>query len=76
MNPVPEADAIDEADISSAIDTALALADEQAISGKYLTPFLLGQMVALTGGDTLKTNIALVLNNAKLAARIAVSMAG
>jgi pseudouridine-5'-phosphate glycosidase len=75
MNPVPEADAIDEADISSAIDTALAMADEQVISGKDLTPFLLGQMVALTGGDTLKTNIALVVNNAKLAASIAVSMA-
>lgn len=74
MNPVPEADAIDEADISSAIDTALAMADEQVISGKDLTPFLLGQMVALTGGDTLKTNIALVVNNAKLAASIAVSM--
>ena len=74
MNPVPEADAIDEADISSAIDTALAMADEQAISGKDLTPFLLGQMVTLTGGDTLKTNIALVVNNAMLAASIAVSM--
>ncbi|MBT6123440.1 MAG: pseudouridine-5-phosphate glycosidase, partial [Candidatus Puniceispirillum sp.] len=38
-------------------------------------PFLLQHMVALTGGDSLKTNIALVLNNARLAANIAVAMA-
>lgn len=74
MNPVPEADAIAEADIKSAIEAALAMADAQAISGKALTPFLLQHMVALTGGDSLKTNIALVLNNARLAAKIAVAM--
>jgi pseudouridine-5'-phosphate glycosidase len=74
MNPVPEEDAIATADIRSAIDAALAAADQQAISGKDLTPFLLQHMVALTGGDSLKTNIALVLNNARLAARIAVAM--
>ena len=75
MNPVPEEDAIAEADIRVAIDAALAAADQQAISGKDLTPFLLQHMVALTGGDSLKTNIALVLNNAHLAANIAVAMA-
>ena len=75
MNPVPEEDAIAEADIKAAIEAALAAADEQAISGKDLTPFLLQHMVALTGGDSLKTNIALVLNNARLAASIAVAMA-
>ncbi|MBT6566467.1 MAG: pseudouridine-5'-phosphate glycosidase [Candidatus Puniceispirillum sp.] len=75
MNPVPEDDAIAETDISAAIDAALAAADKQAISGKELTPFLLQHMVALTGGDSLKTNIALVLNNARLAANIAVAMA-
>ena len=74
MNPVPEEDAIAAADIRSAIDAALAAADQQAISGKDLTPFLLQHMVALTGGDSLKTNIALVLNNARLAAKIAVAM--
>lgn len=75
MNPVPEDDAIAETDISAAIDAALVAADKQAISGKELTPFLLQHMVALTGGDSLKTNIALVLNNARLAANIAVAMA-
>ncbi|MGB1863426.1 MAG: pseudouridine-5'-phosphate glycosidase, partial [Candidatus Puniceispirillum sp.] len=74
MNPVPEEDAIAATDIRSAIDAALAAADQQAISGKDLTPFLLQHMVALTGGDSLKTNIALVLNNARLAAKIAVAM--
>jgi pseudouridine-5'-phosphate glycosidase len=74
MNPVPETDAIAEADIKSAIEAALAMADAQAISGKALTPFLLQHMVALTGGDSLKTNIALVLSNARLAAKIAVAM--
>ena len=74
MNPVPEEDAIAAADIRSAIDAALAAADQHANSSKDLTPFLLQHMVALTGGDSLKINFALVLNNARLAAKIAVAM--
>lgn len=74
-NPVPEADEI-SADIMAAhIQTALARAAERGVEGKAVTPFLLGEMLELTGGESLKTNIALVLNNARLAARIAVALA-
>jgi len=55
---------------------AQAEADAQGISGKAVTPFLLGRIVELTGGRSLATNIALVRNNAKLAAGIASALAG
>ena len=57
------------------IETALKLATEAKAIGKAATPFLLSKMVALTGGDSLKTNIALVENNARLAAQIAIDLA-
>ncbi|MDP3524854.1 MAG: pseudouridine-5'-phosphate glycosidase, partial [Hoeflea sp.] len=53
----------------------LASAQAQGIGGKAVTPFLLGEILSLTQGASLKTNIALVLNNARLAARIAVALA-
>ncbi|NRB01218.1 MAG: pseudouridine-5'-phosphate glycosidase, partial [Rhodobacteraceae bacterium] len=50
---------------------AQAEADAQGISGKDVTPFLLGRIFHLTDGKSLEANIALVLNNARLAAGIA-----
>ena len=47
----------------------------QGVEGKAVTPFLLGEILKLTDGASLKTNIALVLDNARLAARIAVELA-
>lgn len=71
-NPVPEQDEI-PADIMEAhIRNALESAEKNHISGKTVTPFILNHIFEQTKGKSLTTNIALVLNNAKLAAQIAV----
>ena len=57
--------------INDAIEKALIMADEQGIKGKEITPFLLKNIVEITGGDSLESNIALILNNAALGAEIA-----
>ena len=70
-NPIPEEYAMDKAVIDEAIEKALAEAKAQGIHGKETTPFLLAKVVELTGGDSLESNIKLVLNNAKVAAQTA-----
>ncbi|HHX30932.1 MAG TPA: pseudouridine-5'-phosphate glycosidase [Clostridiaceae bacterium] len=75
-NPIPQESAMDHAVITAAIEEALKEAAEEGISGKEVTPFLLDKVATRTGGDSLKSNIALVLNNARLAADIAVAYAG
>lgn len=70
-NPIPHEFAMPKAAIDAAIEQALQQAQELGIKGKESTPFLLAKVVELTGGDSLKSNIALVMNNAKLAAEIA-----
>ena len=72
-NPIPEQYAMPTASIDAAIDQALREADEQQILGKQATPFLLARVCELTGGDSLSSNIQLVLNNARLASAIAVA---
>ena len=74
-NPIPEADAMDKGEIDGFIETALADAAAQGIAGKAVTPFLLGRIVALSGGRSLAANIALVENNARVAAGIARALA-
>jgi pseudouridine-5'-phosphate glycosidase len=59
--------------INHAIQKATKEADEQNIKGSALTPFLLARVKALTGGDSLKSNIALVKHNAKVASEIAIA---
>jgi len=71
-NPIPEEFAMDDLVINNAIDKALQELDQKGIKGKESTPFLLARVSALTGGDSLASNIKLVLNNAVLAARTAV----
>jgi len=61
--------------IDAAITQALADAQAQGISGKATTPYLLGRVNELTGGHSLAANIALVLNNARVATAIAVAWA-
>ena len=75
-NPIPAAAEIPAAEIGVVIDSALAQAQRDGIEGKAVTPFLLGRIVEMTKGRSLEANIALVLNNARLAARIAVAAAG
>jgi len=70
-NPIPEADEIPAAQIDSIIDRALRDMDAKGIRGKEATPFLLGRIVEITGGESLRANIALVKNNARLGAAIA-----
>ncbi|MEO9339087.1 pseudouridine-5'-phosphate glycosidase [Mesorhizobium sp. SB112] len=70
-NPVPEASEIVPEIMAEHIAKAQKAADEQKISGKAVTPFLLAKILELTNGESLKTNIALVENNARLAAKIA-----
>lgn len=74
-NPVSEADEIPESEISGIIDEALVEEQKAGVKGKDSTPFLLAKIVELTGGKSLETNIALVYNNAKLGAQVAVSYA-
>ena len=70
-NPIPEEYAMDKAVIDAAIEQALKESVEQGVHGKETTPFLLARVVELTGGDSLESNIKLVLNNAAVAARTA-----
>ncbi len=70
-NPIPEQFAMPEETINAAIDQAVAEAEEQGVIGKESTPFLLARVAELTGGDSLKSNIQLVFNNAILASEIA-----
>ncbi|AUU86225.1 pseudouridine-5'-phosphate glycosidase [Leclercia sp. LSNIH1] len=70
-NPIPEQFAMPEETINGAIDQAVKEAEEQGVTGKASTPFLLARVAELTGGDSLKSNIQLVFNNARLACDIA-----
>jgi pseudouridine-5'-phosphate glycosidase len=73
-NPVPEADEIPREEMEIYIQRALDNAERDEITGKAVTPYLLGSILELTDGQSLKTNIALVENNARLAAEIAVAL--
>lgn len=73
-NPIPESHALDAAEIEGRIAEAIRDADAQGVSRKDLTPFLLKRIFELTGGKSLVANIALVENNARVAAEIAVAL--
>jgi pseudouridine-5'-phosphate glycosidase len=74
-NPIPEGDEIAAETLAPLIAQAQAEAEAQGIAGKAVTPFLLQRLFELTDGRTLASNIALVLNNARLGARIAAALA-
>lgn len=69
--PVPEEAELPRDLAEEAIERALTAAEEQGITGKALTPFLLNQIVQITEGESMAANIALLKNNAAVAARIA-----
>ena len=75
-NPIPAAEEIPHERIDAIIDQALADLEARAITGKDATPYLLGRIVEITGGDSLRANIALVRSNAHLGAQIAAAFAG
>ena len=70
-NPVPKQDEVSHEVIDKVIDEAIEEMNKQEIKGKEATPFLLAKICELTGGDSLETNIKLVMNNCKLASQIA-----
>jgi len=72
-NPIPVEYGMERSVIDTAITTAIAEADAQNIMGKETSPFLLGRIVELTGGASLDANVQLVLNNARVAADIAIA---
>jgi len=74
-NPVPEESEIPRDEMAGHIATAIDQANRDNIKGKDVTPYVLGAILDLTGGRSLVTNIALVRNNARLAAKIAVAAA-
>lgn len=73
-NPIPKEEALDASFINGIIETALVEAEENGIKGKDVTPFLLGKVKELTEGKSLEANIALVKNNARVGATIAVEL--
>ena len=72
--PIPAEWSMDPDYINGAIDQALKEADEQGVTGKAVTPFLLAKIKDITGGRSLEANIQLVFNNVKTAARIAAQL--
>jgi pseudouridine-5'-phosphate glycosidase len=75
-NPIPPEHEVEYGMIQEAIEQALAEADQKGIKGKAITPYLLARIEQLTQGQSLKANIQLVLNNARLAAKIARALVG
>ena len=75
-NPIPEADALPAEEIDARIDEAVADAERAGVTRKEVTPYLLARINELTDGRSLVANIALVKNNAAVAARTAVALAG
>jgi pseudouridylate synthase len=73
--PIPAMDELPRAEAENAIAEATRRADEQGISGAAVTPLVLGRMMELTNGRSLRANVALLLNNARVAAEIAKAMA-
>jgi pseudouridylate synthase len=75
-NPIPAVDEIPAQAIEPHISKALAEARLKNVRGKDVTPFLLKRIAEITGGRSLTANIALVMNNARVAAEIAVAFSG
>ena len=74
--PVDEEDALDRESMEAALAEALGLARERGISGKAVTPFLLGHLRGATGGRSLRANRSLIVANARLAGELASAIAG
>ncbi len=70
-NPIPEEFSMNKGQMDRAIEKALEQAEDKGVKGKEITPYLLAAIEKITDGQSLKSNIELVLNNARLAARIA-----
>jgi pseudouridylate synthase len=74
--PVPEDDAYPLADVRAAVDRAIADAAAAGIEGPALTPWLLARVAEISGGRSVRANVALIVNNARFAGRLAAALAG
>jgi pseudouridylate synthase len=74
--PIPEADELDAGELQAKLDAALAAAEAEGVSGAAVTPFILGRIEQETAGQSIPANVALALNNAQLAASVAIELAG
>jgi pseudouridylate synthase len=72
-NPIPEADALPQAEVDNAIETALKAAHDGGLRGAAVTPFVLARLAEVTQGRSIPANLALAEHNAVVAARIAVA---
>jgi len=73
-NPVPEPDELAEATYERALSGALEEVQAQAIRGRDVTPRMLDHMRKVTGGDAVRANVALLLDNARVAGALAAAM--
>lgn len=76
VNPLPEADALDSEEVERHIARAMGEMAAEGVSGKAVTPYLLAKMKQVTEGRSLAANLALIRNNARVGAQIAVALAG
>jgi pseudouridine-5'-phosphate glycosidase len=74
--PVPEADALPSQEATDAVERAIRDAEAGGIAGPALTPWLLARIAAITGGASVRANTALIVNNARVAGRLAAALAG
>ena len=75
-NPIPGADEMPRDLYDQALQAALADMKTEGVRGRAVTPFLLDRLRVLTSGESVRTNLALLLNNARVAARLATHLAG
>lgn len=75
VNPIPEADEMPQALYDRALGEALAAAEREGVGGRAVTPFLLERMRQATGGESIRANVALLRNNARVAGLLAAAMA-
>ena len=74
--PVPEADALPDGVTRDTVEQAVREAEHTGVSGPALTPWLLARIAALTDGASIAANTALIVNNARVAGRLAVALQG
>lgn len=73
--PIPEAHELDAAELQAKLEAALAAAAAEGVTGAAVTPFVLGQIERNTGGQSIPANIALAVNNARVAGLVASELA-
>lgn len=73
-NPIPEAEQMEQGLYERALGEALAAARAEGVRGRAVTPFLLDRMRAITGGESVRANLALLRHNARVAARLAAAL--